>query len=88
MNAEIVDRIFRVIPDIVYCVKDAERIYRSANPAFAERLGLKSEAQVIGRRAEELFTEDLAEVYRKQDEAVLQDVDTQEDWERLKGNTS
>ena len=72
MNAETVDRIFRVIPDIVYCVKDSERIYRSANPAFAERLGLKSEAQVIGKRAEELFPEELAEVYRKQDEAVLQ----------------
>jgi len=72
MNAEIVDRIFRVIPDIVYCVKDEDRIYRSANPAFAERLGLKSEAQVIGKRAEELFPASLAEVYRQQDEAVLQ----------------
>ncbi len=72
MNAETVDRIFRVIPDIVYCVKDAERVYRSANPAFAERLGLKSESQVIGKRAEELFPESLAEVYRQQDEAVLQ----------------
>ena len=72
MTTETVDRIFRVIPDIVYCVKDVERVYRSVNPAFAERLGLKSETQVIGRRAEELFPESLAEVYRKQDEAVLQ----------------
>lgn len=72
MTTETVDRIFRVIPDIVYCVKDVERVYRSVNSAFAERLGLKSEAQVIGRRAEELFPETLAEVYRKQDEAVLQ----------------
>ena len=72
MTTETVDRIFRVIPDIVYCVKDVERVYLSVNPAFAERLGLKSEAQVIGRRAEELFPETLAEVYRKQDEAVLQ----------------
>lgn len=72
MTTETVDRIFRVIPDIVYCVKDMERVYRSVNPAFAERLGLKSETQVIGRRAEELFPETLAEVYREQDEAVLQ----------------
>ena len=71
MDSETVDRIFRVIPDIVYCVKDADRIYRSANPAFAERLGLKSEEQVIGKRAEELFPPELAEVYRQQDEAVL-----------------
>jgi PAS domain S-box-containing protein len=71
MNLEMVERIFRVIPDIVFCVKDAERIYRAANPAFAHRLGLISEDQVIGRRAEELFPAELAEVYREQDEAVL-----------------
>lgn len=71
MNLEMVERIFRVIPDIVFCVKDAERIYRAANPAFAHRLGLRSEEEVIGRRAEELFPAELAEVYRKQDEAVL-----------------
>ena len=71
MNLEMVDRIFRVIPDIVFCVKDAGRVYRAANPAFAHRLGLVSEDQVIGRRAEELFPEDLAKVYREQDEEVL-----------------
>lgn len=71
MNLEIVDRIFRVIPDIVFCVKDAGRIYRAANPAFAHRLGLVSEEQVIGRKAEELFPGDLAAVYLKQDEDVL-----------------
>ncbi len=71
MNLEMVERIFRVIPDIVFCVKDAERVYLSANPAFAHRLGLKSEDEVIGKRAEELFPEELAAVYREQDEAVL-----------------
>lgn len=71
MNLEMVEKIFRVIPDIVFCVKDADRIYRAANPAFAHRLGLVSEDQVIGRRAEELFPDELAEVYREQDEAVL-----------------
>ncbi|YCM42151.1 AraC family transcriptional regulator [Verrucomicrobiaceae bacterium 227] len=71
MNLEMVGRIFRVIPDIVFCVKNAERVYMAANPAFAYRLGLVSEDQVIGRRAEELFPEDLAAVYREQDEDVL-----------------
>lgn len=71
MNQEMVERIFRVIPDIVFCVKDADRIYRAANPAFAHRLGLLSEEDVIGRRAEDLFPAELAEVYREQDEAVL-----------------
>ena len=71
MSNEMMERIFRVIPDIVFCVKDAEGIYRAANPAFAERLGLKSEDEVIGRRAGELFSPDLAVVYEKQDAAVL-----------------
>lgn len=71
MNLEMVDRIFRVIPDIVFCVKNADRVYLAANPAFAHRLGLVSEDQVIGRRAEELFPEELAAVYREQDEDVL-----------------
>ncbi len=71
MKLEMVERIFRVIPDIVFCVKDAQRVYRAANPAFAHRLGLKSEEEVIGRRAEELFSAELAVVYREQDEAVL-----------------
>lgn len=71
MDLEMVDRIFRVIPDIVFCVKDADRVYRAANPAFAHRLGLVSEAQVIGRRAEELFPQELASVYQRQDEEVL-----------------
>ena len=71
MNLEMVDRIFRVVPDIVFCVKDADRVYRAANPAFAIRLGLKSEDEVIGKRAEDLFPDELAEVYRRQDEEVL-----------------
>ena len=71
MNLEMVERIFRVIPDIVFCVKDEGRVYRVANLAFAHRLGLRSEDEVIGKRAEELFPEELAEVYRAQDEAVL-----------------
>jgi PAS domain S-box-containing protein len=71
MNLEMIDRIFRVIPDIVFCVKNVERVYLAANPAFAYRLGLASEDQVIGRRAEELFPAELAAVYREQDEDVL-----------------
>lgn len=71
MNLEMVERIFRVIPDIVFCVKDTEMIYRAANPAFALRLGLGSEDYVIGKRAEELFPPELVNVYREQDEAVF-----------------
>ncbi|MFT6180045.1 MAG: PAS domain S-box-containing protein [Akkermansiaceae bacterium] len=71
MNLEIVERIFRVIPDIVFCVKDEGGVYRAANPAFAHRLGLVSKDEVIGKRPEELFSNELAEVYRRQDDEVL-----------------
>ncbi len=71
VNNEIVEQIFRVIPDIVFCIKDREQVYRSANLAFAERLGLSSEDEVIGKTASQLFPQELAEVYAIQDEEVL-----------------
>jgi len=71
MNLGIVEQIFRVIPDIVFCVKNTEGVYQAANPAFAHRLGLASEEEVIGKRAEELFSDELAEVYQRQDDEVL-----------------
>ncbi|MCU0796993.1 MAG: AraC family transcriptional regulator [Akkermansiaceae bacterium] len=64
-------RLFEVLPDIVFCLKDADRRYRAANRAFAERLGLRDPQKLIGRRAEEFFPPEMAEAYRKQDQLVL-----------------
>ncbi len=72
MNEDTLVKIFRVVPDIVFCLKDAALVYRAANPAFVLRLGLKSEDELLGKRAEDFFPAELAKVYREQDEEVLE----------------
>ncbi|BCX50379.1 AraC family transcriptional regulator [Haloferula helveola] len=67
------ERLFAVLPDVLFCLKDRERRYRAANRAFAERLGLKNPQRLIGRMAEEFFPPDLAVAYREQDLQVLND---------------
>ncbi len=65
------ERLFAVLPDVVFCLKDANRRYRAANAAFAERIGLKDARRLIGKLAEDFFSPSLAEAYREQDEQVL-----------------
>jgi AraC-like DNA-binding protein len=67
----VMERVFSSLPDVVFCVKNRERIYVSANDAFAERVGLGSRWEVVGKRADDLFPEALAALYRTQDEEVL-----------------
>jgi AraC-like DNA-binding protein len=64
-------RLFEALPDIVFCLKDADRRYRAANLAFAGRLGLRDPVKLIGRRAEDFFPAEMAAAYRKQDQLVL-----------------
>lgn len=70
-DATVTERLFSALPDVVFCLKNRDRIYVSANDAFAERVGLGSRWEVVGRRAEDLFPEVLANHYRAQDEEVL-----------------
>ena len=65
------ERLFAVLPDVMFCLKDTERRYRALNQAFVERIGLKDTRRLIGRLAEEFFPKALAETYREQDEQVL-----------------
>lgn len=65
------DRLFAALPDVVFCIKDLTLHYRSANQAFADRLGLPGPAKVIGRTADDLFPPHLAASYREQDEQIL-----------------
>ena len=67
----VVERLFSPLPDVVFCLKNKERIYVSANDAFATRLGLGSRWEVVGKRADDLFPPALADHYRAQDEEVL-----------------
>ena len=65
------ERLFAHLPDVVFCLKDRERRYQAANPAFAARIGLRDPRQLLGKRAEDFFPVYLAEAYREQDLAVM-----------------
>lgn len=65
------ERLFAHLPDVVFCLKDADRRYQAANHAFATRIGLRHPGMLLGMRAEDFFPTHLAEVYRLQDINVL-----------------
>jgi len=69
------ERLFAHVPDIVFCIKNIDGRYISANRAFADRLGLRSHQDIIGKTASELFPDYLATVYDGQDEIVFQSGD-------------
>lgn len=68
----VAERLFADVPDIVFCLKNRDGLYVSANAAFAERLGLRSVNLILGKRVDELFPAHLATTYQAQDDYVLQ----------------
>lgn len=58
------------LPGTMFCVKDVEGRYLAVNPTFVERTNKRSRAEVLGRRAGELFVAELAERYEEQDARV------------------
>lgn len=67
----VAELLFEQVPDIVFCVKDKQGRYISANPAFAERLGVSSVTAILGKTAADIFPSHLAATYLAQDEQVL-----------------
>jgi len=65
------ERLFADVPDIVFCMKNSNGQYISANTAFAERLGLRSVNSILGKTVTEIFPPHLAATYLGQDELVL-----------------
>lgn len=65
------DRLFAQLPDVVYCLKDPQGRYITANKAFTDRLNLKSVSSIIGKTAEDLFPPHLAENYKNQDAEIF-----------------
>ena len=59
-------------PHVMLCIKDGDGRYVEANPAFVRRTTKATLAEVLGRRAADLFPGDLAASYAAQDRAVLQ----------------
>ena len=66
------ERLFAHLPDVVFCLKDRNRRYQAANPAFSARLGFSDPRKLLGKTAEDFFPEHLAKVYREQDLQVLE----------------
>lgn len=61
---------FDQLPDVYFFVKDRESRLIAASRAIFERLGVKSEAEIIGARDEELFPPHIARGYREDDQRV------------------
>jgi hypothetical protein len=49
------ERLFAHLPDVVFCIKDAQRRYQAANQAFAARLGLADPRRLLGKRLRIFF---------------------------------
>ncbi len=70
-EAEVIRRVFEDLPQVMFCVKDGDGRYLTANDAFVRRTGKRSLRQVLGRRASDLFPTPLAASYEAQDRAVF-----------------
>jgi AraC-like DNA-binding protein len=71
ISAEEMQTLFDALPDVVFFVKDRTGRYTHANLTLVRRLRLKRRAEVIGRRAAELFPSALGSSYAAQDRRVL-----------------
>jgi len=55
---------------VIFCLKAPDGTYLAVNRAFVRRTGRRSKRDVVGRRARDLFDEELAVRYEEQDLAV------------------
>jgi PAS domain S-box-containing protein len=55
------------VPHVMFCAKDQSGAYLTVNQAFADRAGARTADEVVGRHAEDLFDDELASSYSRQD---------------------
>lgn len=65
------EKLFDHLSSILFCLKDREGRYISANQTFIQRIGHDSLDTVIGRTAHELFPREHAATYVEQDNFVF-----------------
>lgn len=65
------ESLFDCLPDLVFFIKNEKGEYVVVNQTLVLRSGRKDKAELIGRRADEIFPAPLGESYRAQDEQVL-----------------
>lgn len=66
-------RLFDHLPDVAFFLKDSNFRIMGASRLFYERFGFQKESQIIGKDDFELFPVRLAETFRKDDKAVLEE---------------
>jgi PAS domain S-box-containing protein len=66
-------RLFDHLPDVAFFLKDSNFRIMGASRLFYERFGFQEESQIIGKDDFELFPVRLAETFRKDDKAVLEE---------------
>jgi AraC-like DNA-binding protein len=71
ISAAELERLFDVLPDVVFFVKNRAGCYTHVNRTLMRRLGLRRRTEVIGRHAAALFPEPLGTRYAAQDMQVL-----------------
>jgi PAS domain S-box-containing protein len=71
-GADAVAAVFDDLPRVMFSLKAVDGRYLRVNQAFADRAGHKTAATVIGRRAAELFSPELALSYEAQDRALVE----------------
>jgi PAS domain S-box-containing protein len=55
------------VPHVMFCAKDQSGAYLAVNQAFADRAGAREPEDVTGRHVEDLFDDELAASYARQD---------------------
>jgi PAS domain S-box-containing protein len=59
------------VPHVMFCVKDPDGRYIAVNQAFADRAGRASPSDIVGCTAHDLFPDELATSYERQDARIL-----------------
>jgi PAS domain S-box-containing protein len=71
-DARMFYRLFEVLPDVYFFVKNRKGQIIAANENFAKRMGGKKESDIIGKTGFDLCPEELARKYEADDQQVMQ----------------
>jgi AraC-like DNA-binding protein len=69
----LMERLFDTLPDVVFFAKDRRGRYTHANQTLLDRLRMTSRAQIVGKRADEVFAPPLGLRFAEQDAQVLRE---------------
>ena len=71
VSPKVLEQIFDHLPETAFFLKDHHGRYRVVNQSLAERCGLRSRQDLLGRHVRDIFPAPLAERYAAQDGSVL-----------------